>query len=45
MKESAATKLPYQPPRILPVGKAQELVRGNGSTYTDTLGNTSTRYG
>ncbi|MEO6923364.1 MAG: hypothetical protein ABI142_06015 [Bryocella sp.] len=45
MKIVKTSKLPYQAPVVAPLGNASKLVQGNGSTWTDSLGNTSTRYG
>lgn len=35
----------YCPPSVSAVGKLDQLTRGNGSTWVDYLGDTSTRYG
>jgi hypothetical protein len=38
-------KRPYQPPNTIRLGKAEVLTRGMGDTWTDYLGDPTTRYG
>jgi hypothetical protein len=38
-------KADYEAPAIIELGDAAELTTGNGSAYTDYLGDTSTSYG
>jgi hypothetical protein len=45
MKKSTGNKRPYKSPTILGLGKAEEMTLGNGYTYTDYLGDPTTRYG
>ena len=38
-------KTEYEAPAIMELGDAAELTTGNGRSYTDYLGDTSTNYG
>ncbi|MEO7177392.1 MAG: hypothetical protein ABIW83_00970 [Allosphingosinicella sp.] len=38
-------KRAYRQPELIVIAKAEAVTKGNGSTFTDSLGNTSTRYG
>jgi hypothetical protein len=38
-------KAAYQSPRVVSPGNASELTFGNGTVYTDSLGDTQTSYG
>jgi hypothetical protein len=45
MQRDDQPKADYESPEILELGDAAELTTGNGSTFVDYLGDTSTHYG
>ncbi|MEO6923365.1 MAG: hypothetical protein ABI142_06020 [Bryocella sp.] len=45
MAPQTEAKRPYNTPKSLVLAKAEEIIHGNGKNWTDTLGNTDTRYG
>ena len=45
MQPEEQGKADYEAPAILELGDAAELTTGNGATFVDYLGDTSTRYG
>ena len=44
-EETSSAKLTYRQPKVVRIGKVEALTRGNGATYTDSLGDLKTRYG
>lgn len=45
MSNERHVKQRYGKPKMVVLPKAEKIIRGNGLNWTDTLGNTDTRYG